>query len=128
MPKVLIVEDDSGARRLVEFTLQQEGFEVITAANGLEGLEKAQNEQPNVIVMDIMMPVMGGLEACLRLKEIPTTSHIPILVLTAKATDADRTYCMMAGADDYVAKPADLHDVAERVRMLAAQGVGEEAG
>jgi DNA-binding response OmpR family regulator len=127
MPKVLIVEDDSGARRMIEFTLQQEGFEVITAANGREGLERAQNEQPDVIVMDIMMPVMGGLEACLRLKEVPTTSHIPILVLTAKTTESDRTYCMMAGADDYVAKPADLHDVAERVRMLAAERMTHES-
>lgn len=121
MPKVLIVEDDTGARRMLEFTLQQEGFEVITAANGREGLEKAQNEQPDVVVMDIMMPVMGGLEACLRLKEVPTTSHIPVLIMTGKTTESDRTYSMMAGADDYVAKPADLHDVAERVRMLAAQ-------
>jgi DNA-binding response OmpR family regulator len=125
MPKVLIVEDDSGAQRLVEFTLQQEGFEVITAANGQQGLEKAQFEQPDVIVMDIMMPVMSGLEACLRLKEVPTTSHIPILVLTAKGHDADRTFSLMAGADDYVVKPADLHDVAERVRKLAAQGVAQ---
>ena len=127
MPKVLIVEDDSGARRMLEFTLQQEGFEVITAANGREGLERAQNEQPDVIVMDIMMPVMGGLEACLRIKEVPTTSHIPILVLTAKGTESDRTYSMMAGADDYVSKPADLHDVAERVRMLAAHQMTHEA-
>ncbi len=125
MPKVLVIEDDSGARRMVEFTLQQEGFEVITAANGRDGLEKAQNEQPDVIVIDIMMPVMGGLEACLRLKEVPTTSHIPVLVLTAKVTDSDRTYSLMAGADDYIAKPADLHDVAERVRMLAAQNTPE---
>ena len=128
MPKVLIVEDDTGGRRMLEFTLQQEGFEVITASNGREGLEKAQNEQPDVVVMDIMMPVMGGLEACLRLKEVPTTSHIPVLMMTGKTTESDRTYSMMAGADDYVAKPADLHDVAERVRMLAAQYALNESG
>jgi DNA-binding response OmpR family regulator len=119
MTKVLVVEDDASARRLVEFTLQQEGFEVVTANNGLEGLDKAQSMQPDVIVMDIMMPVMAGFEACLRLKEIPTTAHIPILVLTAKGHEADRTYSLMAGADDYLAKPADPDVIAGRVRALA---------
>ncbi len=120
MPKVLLVDDDAGARRLVEFTLQQEGFEVVTASNGLEGLERAQTTQPDVIVMDIMMPVMGGYEACLRLKEIPTTAHIPILVLTAKGQAADREYSLMAGADGYIAKPAEPQEIAERVRRMAA--------
>lgn len=120
MPKILLVDDDAGARRLVEFTLQQEGFEVVTASNGLEGLERAQTTQPDVIVMDIMMPVMGGYEACLRLKEIPTTAHIPILVLTAKGQAADREYSLMAGADDYIAKPAEPQEIAERVRRMAA--------
>lgn len=119
MTKILVVEDDASARRLVEFTLQQEGFEVVTANNGLEGLDKAQSLQPDVIVMDIMMPVMAGFEACLRLKEIPTTAHIPILVLTAKGHEADRTYSLMAGADDYLAKPADPDVIAGRVRALA---------
>jgi len=121
MPKVLIVEDDPSSRRLVEFTLQQEGFEVATAANGLEGLDRAQSEQPDVIVMDVMMPVMAGFEACLRLKEIPTTAHIPILVLTAKGHEADRTYSLMAGTDDYLAKPADPEVIAARVRALVAK-------
>ncbi|MEP7199218.1 MAG: response regulator [Chloroflexota bacterium] len=120
MPKILLVDDDAGARRLVEFTLQQEGFEVVTASNGLEGLERAQTTQPDVIVMDIMMPVMGGYEACLRLKEIPTTAHIPILVLTAKGQAADREYSLMAGADGYIAKPAEPQEIAERVRRMAA--------
>jgi len=126
MAKVLIIEDDASARRLIEFTLQQEGFEVITATNGLEGLEKAQNEQPDVVIMDIMMPVMAGLEACLRLKEIPTTSHIPILVLTAKGEEADRTYSLMAGADDYLAKPAEPDEIAARVMKLAVRSIRAE--
>ncbi len=126
MAKVLLVEDDPSARRLVEFTLQQEGYEVVTAVNGKEGLEKAQSEQPDVIVMDVMMPQMGGFEACLRLKEIPTTSHIPILVLTAKGQPADRTYSLMAGADDYLAKPADPQTIADHVKQLIEQGVRQE--
>ena len=123
MPKVLIVEDDASARRLIEFTLQQEGFEVVTAGNGKEGLERAQIEQPDVIILDVMMPVMGGYEACLRLKEIPTTSHIPIIILTAKGEEADRAYSTMAGADDYLAKPTDPRQIAERVRNLLAVGM-----
>jgi DNA-binding response OmpR family regulator len=125
MAKVLVVEDDPSARRLVEFTLQQEGHEVVTATNGLEGLDRAQTDQPDVIVMDIMMPVMAGFEACLRLKEIPTTAHIPILVLTAKSTEADRTYSLMAGADDYLAKPAEPAEIAAHVRDLVRKASGE---
>lgn len=120
MPRILLVEDDASARRLVEFTLQQDGFDVITAGNGKEAIERAQREQPDAIVMDVMMPVMGGYEACLRLKEIPTTAYIPILILTAKGQEADRTYSMMAGADDYLAKPSDPRLIAERVRSLLA--------
>jgi DNA-binding response OmpR family regulator len=123
MPKVLLVEDDASARRLVEFTLQQEGFEVVTAGNGKDGLERAQMEQPDVIIMDVMMPVMGGYEACLRLKEIPTTSHIPILILTAKGQEADRAYSMMAGADDYLAKPSDPQQIAAHVKNLLSSGM-----
>ena len=122
MTKVLIVEDDAGARRLMEFTLQQEGYEVVVASNGLEGLEQAQIEQPDAIVMDVMMPVMAGYEACLRLKEIPTTSHIPILILTGRDQVADETFSLMAGADDYLPKPASPSEVAERVHRLITYG------
>ncbi len=122
MPKVLLVEDDASVRRLLEFTLQQEGYDVCIASNGKQSLEVAQSEQPDVIVMDVMMPIMGGFEATLRLKEIPTTSHIPILVLTAKGQSADREYSMMAGADDYLAKPAEPSEIVAHVRKLMEQG------
>ena len=126
MTKVLIVEDDAGARRLMEFTLQQEGYEVVLASNGLEGLDQAQIEQPDAIVMDVMMPIMAGYEACLRLKEIPTTSHIPILLLTAKDQVADEAFSLMAGADDYLPKPASPSEVAERVHRLITYGTQVE--
>ncbi len=124
--KVLIVQDDVGARRLVEFTLQQEGIEVVTAANGLEALERAQVEQPDVIVMDVVMPVMAGFETCLRLKEIPTTSHIPILLLTAEGEETNRDYGLLAGADECLMKPAPPQVVAEHIRKLVAQVNGGE--
>jgi two-component system alkaline phosphatase synthesis response regulator PhoP len=127
MTKILIVDDDAGARRLVEFSLQQDGLEVVTASNGLEALERAQIEQPDVIVMDVIMPVMAGLEACLRLKEIPTTSHIPILILSSKGHEADRDFSLMAGADDFLAKPATPAEVAERVHKLLIQGSRAES-
>ena len=119
MPKkVLLVEDDPGARRLVEFTLQQAGFEVVMAKDGKEGLKVAQNEQPDAIIMDVMMPMMGGYEACLRLKEIPTTAHIPVLILTAKVQPAEKTYSTMAGADDFLTKPAEPDVIVARVKKL----------
>ena len=125
MAKVLLVEDNASARRLVEFTLQQEGHVVVTANNGKEGLEKAQVEQPDVIVMDIMMPQMGGYEACLRLREIPTTAHIPIMILSAKSQQLDKSFGMMAGADDYLEKPVDPQVIAEHVKKLVARGASE---
>ena len=118
--KVLLVEDDPSARRLIEFTLQQAGFEVTSANDGKEGLKKAQSEQPDAIIMDVMMPMMGGYEACLRLKEIPTTAHIPILILTAKVQPAEKTYSTMAGADDFLTKPAEPDTIVERVKKLLA--------
>ncbi|MCA1554444.1 MAG: response regulator, partial [Chloroflexi bacterium] len=82
MAKVLLVQADASLRRLAEFSLQQEGFEVVTARDGKQSLQVAQREQPDAIVLDALMPVMDGCETCLRLKEIPTTAHIPILLLT----------------------------------------------
>ncbi len=122
MSKVLLVEDDASARRLLEFTMQQAGYQVCTAGDGKQALEVAQAEQPDVIVMDVMMPVMAGYEATLRLKEIPTTSHIPILILTARSHPADREYSLMAGADDVMAQPVEPQEVVAHVRQLIEQG------
>ena len=118
MAKILVVEDDPSARRLISFTLEEAGYHVLTATNGSEGLEKAQSELPDLILMDVMMPVMAGFEACLRLKELPTTAQIPILVLTAKSQPSDKTYSLMAGADDYLAKPAAPEEIVNRVKAL----------
>ncbi|MFQ6015167.1 MAG: response regulator transcription factor [Anaerolineae bacterium] len=116
--RVLIVDDDPNALRLIGYTLEQEGFEILTAADGHEALEVAQRELPDLIILDIMMPSMAGFETCLRLREIPITSHIPILVLTAKAQEADQILSFKAGADEYLAKPAAPDEIVAKVNQL----------
>ena len=116
--KVLVVEDDPSARRLVSFALEQEGFEVLTASNGLEGLTKAQTEGPEILVLDVMLPGLDGFEVCRRLRSDDQTSGVLILMLSAKAQESDMTTGLKMGADGYLAKPADPLEVAARVKTM----------
>jgi len=116
--KVLVVEDDPAARRLVSFALEQEGYEVLTASNGLEGLTKAQTERPEILVLDVMLPGLDGFEVCRRLRADTETSGVLVLMLSAKAQESDKTTGLKMGADDYLAKPADPLEVAARVKTL----------
>jgi DNA-binding response OmpR family regulator len=119
--KILVVEDDPGALRLVQYTLQHEGYEVLIATNGLVGLKKAQSEEPDLIILDVMLPGMDGFEICHRLRGEPQTAGLPILMLSAKAQEADKTTGLKVGADDYLPKPADPAEIILRVRSLLAQ-------
>ncbi len=83
--KILVIEDDPSTLRLIKYTLQQEGYQVLAATNGLAGIRKAQNEEPDLIVLDIMLPGMDGFEICHRLRAEPQTAQLPILMLSAKA-------------------------------------------
>ena len=127
MAKVLVVEDDPAARRLVSFALEQEGFEILTAANGLEGLKKAREENPELLVLDVMLPGLDGFEVCHRLRSDPETEGVLILMLSAKAQDSDRNTGMKMGADDYLAKPADPLEVAARAKGLLEQKAANPA-
>jgi DNA-binding response OmpR family regulator len=119
--KILIVEDDPGALRLVQYTLEHEGYQVLTATNGLVGLKKAQSEEPDLIILDVMLPGMDGFEICHRLRDEPQTAGLPILMLSAKAQEADKTTGLKVGADDYLPKPADPAEIILRVGKLLAQ-------
>ena len=118
---VLVVEDDPVILRLLEVNFELEGFGVLLAHDGAEGIEMARTHQPDVIVSDIMMPHTSGLELLATLKGDPDTKAIPIILLSAKAQTADLKVGLDAGADDYVTKPFEPLDLVERVNALLSR-------
>jgi len=119
--KVLVVDDDPNAVRLVSYTLQVEGYEVVTAENGSEALATVAQEYPSLVILDVMMPDMLGLEVCHRLRASPHTAYVPILMLSAKGKVEDRVTGLRAGADDYVPKPVDPTELVARVEALMSR-------
>lgn len=116
--KLLIIEDDPTALRLIEYTLKQRGFQVLTTRNGLEGIITAQKEEPDLIILDIMLPGIDGFEVCKRLRAGAQTSRIPILIISAKIQKEDINTGFRAGADDYLCKPASPSEIIARVENL----------
>ena len=106
MAKILVVDDEPDAVELVEFNLKNAGFEVITAGDGAEAIKKARTALPDLVVLDLMIPEVDGLEVCKLLRRDAATSGIPILMLTAKAAEIDRVLGLELGADDYVTSPS----------------------
>lgn len=115
---VLVVDDDPVILRLLEVNFEMEGFVVRTAVDGMDGLESAKADPPDVIVSDVMMPRMNGLELVRGLKADPATAGIPVILLSAKAQASDLRDGMDAGADDYVTKPFEPLDLVDRVTKL----------
>jgi two-component system alkaline phosphatase synthesis response regulator PhoP/two-component system response regulator VicR len=116
--KILAVDDEKHIVRLVQITLEKEGYEIITAGNGREALEQVAAEKPDLIVMDVMMPEMGGLEALTKLKGDPATAGIPVIMLTAKAQDTDVFQGWQSGADLYLTKPFNPMELVTFVKRL----------
>ncbi len=116
--KILVVDDEPEAVELVEFNLKQAGFTVVTAADGAEALNKARAGSPNLIVLDLMLPEVGGLEVCKMLRRDPATAAIPIVMLTARAAEIDRVLGLELGADDYITKPFSPRELVLRVKKL----------
>ncbi|MBN1326479.1 MAG: response regulator [Candidatus Cloacimonetes bacterium] len=106
--KILIVDDDQNIRRLVSFNLSLEGHEILMARNGKEGIEIAVSSNPDIILMDIMMPIMNGYDACKWLKSDPRTKDIPLFMLSAKGQMTDLDEAFNVGADNYITKPFDV--------------------
>ncbi len=116
--KVLVVDDEVNITQILEFSIGAEGFDVITAQNGEEAVEKARREQPDLIILDVMMPKIDGYEACRILKANPLTKNIPVVLLTAKGRDIDKRLGMEVGATDYIVKPFSPHRLIERINQL----------
>ena len=120
--KILVVEDESDVADLLTLNFRKAGFKISTAADGASGLQKAREDRPDFIVLDLMLPKMSGLEVCKILKNDTATSHIPILMLTAKAEEIDRIVGLEFGADDYVTKPFSPREILLRIRAILRRG------
>jgi two-component system cell cycle response regulator DivK len=119
--RILVVEDNADNRVLIMDVLDSMNYEVIIATDGEEGVKKANAERPDLILMDISLPQMDGLAATRRIKATPELQHIPIIALTAHAMVGDRERALAAGCDDYVSKPIDLRELANKLtRYLQA--------
>lgn len=117
-PKILIVEDNAQNRLLMVDILTVHGYEVIEARDGLEGIQLAHSRKPDLILLDMQMPVMDGLEAARRLKADPETRGIKILAITSFAMKGDRERILAAGCDEYMAKPIDTRELPIVIRRL----------
>jgi DNA-binding response OmpR family regulator len=114
--KLLVVEDEESVLELVEYNLKKEGYRVLAAATGEDGLKAARKELPDLVLLDVMLPGLDGLDVCRVLKNDPTTSHIPVVMLTAKGEEADVVTGLELGADDYITKPFSVRVLLARVR------------
>jgi two-component system phosphate regulon response regulator PhoB len=123
--KILVVDDEPEAVELVEFNLKQAGFDVVAAGDGSAALKKTRELLPGLVVLDLMLPEMDGLEVCKMLRRAPATATIPILMLTAKAAEIDRVLGLELGADDYLTKPFSPRELVLRVKNLLQRGRGE---
>jgi two-component system, cell cycle response regulator DivK len=118
MTKILVVEDNEMNLDMLSRRLSRQGYEVVSAQDGAAGVAKARNDNPQVILMDMSLPVLDGWEATRRLKADPATQAIPIIALTAHAMAEDREKAMAAGCDDYDTKPIDLPRLLEKIKKL----------
>ncbi|MGQ0593229.1 MAG: response regulator [Gammaproteobacteria bacterium] len=124
MAKILLVEDNEMNRDMLGRRLQRRGYEVLIAVDGAEGVAMAQRDGPDLILMDMSLPVIDGWEATRRLKAAPETQEIPIIALTAHAMSGDREKAMEAGADDYDTKPIEIDKLLAKMEALLNKGAG----
>jgi two-component system phosphate regulon response regulator PhoB len=117
-PRILIIEDERGLTDVLTYNLQREGYDVSVAHDGQEGLRKAQMQLPDLIILDLMLPTMDGLDVCRELRAGDRTRHVPILMLTAKAEETDQVVGFTMGADDYVTKPFSVKVLLQRIKAL----------
>jgi CheY-like chemotaxis protein len=118
MPKILLVDDEEMNRDFLQRRLQKRGYDVVTAVDGAEACAAIACLRPDLVLMDVMMPVLDGLQATRRLRSLPDTREIPVIALTAMAMDGDREKVIEAGCDDYATKPIDLPLLLEKIQAL----------
>ncbi len=121
MTKILIAEDERDIRDLITFTLRFAGYDVVTAANGEEAYERATQEKPDLVLMDVRMPRMTGYEACKRMKADDNTKSIPVVFLSAKGQESEVNQGLDAGAVEYILKPFSPDQLTDRVRVILSQ-------
>lgn len=131
--RILLIEDDSDISELVQYNLEREGYKITVAADGEVGLNQALQVKPDLIVLDLMLPTMDGLSVCKKLRSMPETLGIPIVMLTAKGEESDIVIGLEMGADDYISKPfspkeliARIRAVLRRPRAVGVHGLGED--
>lgn len=125
--KVLVIEDDRSLSDVLAYNLKQAGYEVLTASDGQDGLLKAQLKLPDIVILDLMLPVIDGLDVCRRLRAGAATREMLIVMLTAKAEESDELVGFSLGADDYVTKPFSVKVLLERIKALRRRTSGEAA-
>src|SRR6516225_8351188 len=116
--RVLVIEDERGLTEVLSYNLQREGYETVVAHDGQEGLRKAQTLLPDLILLDLMLPGLSGLEVCRELRGGERTRDIPIIILSAKAEETDQVVGFTLGADDYVTKPFSVKVLLQRIKAL----------
>src|SRR6188472_2074365 len=124
--QILIVEDDRSLAEVLEYNLRQDGYQTVVANDGQEGLRQARVRGPDLIVLDLMLPMIDGLEVCRRLRADPATRNMLVLMLTAKTEETDEVVGFSVGTDDYVAKPFSVKVLLERIRALLRRREGGE--
>jgi two-component system phosphate regulon response regulator PhoB len=115
---ILVIDDEKDLIELVRYNLEKDGFDVIAATDGQSGLDVVKKHRPDLVVLDLMMPGIDGLQICKQLRADPRTGRIPVIMLTAKATEADRIVGLELGADDYITKPFSPREVVARVKAV----------
>jgi len=115
---ILVIDDEKDLIELVRYNLEKDGFDVIAATDGQSGLEVVKKHRPDLVVLDLMMPGLDGLQVCQQLRADPRAGRIPVIMLTAKATEADRIVGLELGADDYITKPFSPREVLARVKAV----------
>jgi twitching motility two-component system response regulator PilH len=121
MARILVVDDSPTVLNMIADMLVEVGHEVLTATNGEDAVRSAIQEQPNLVLLDVILPKINGYQVCRQLKSTPETGHIPVVLVTRKAKDSDRHWGMEQGADDYITKPFDANDLLSVVGRFVPQ-------
>ena len=116
--KILIVEDEPDIIKMLEYNLKKEGFRITSVSDGREALRRSEREHPDIIILDLMLPEIDGLEVCKTLKQSSDTADIPVIMLTAKAQETDKIVGLELGADDYITKPFSIRELTARVKAV----------
>ncbi len=128
-PKILVIEDESDILEVIQYNLEREGHKVIACRNGEQGLSRIRTDNPDLVILDLMLPGMDGVEVCRQVKSDPITRAIPVIMVTAKAEESDIVLGLGIGADDYIAKPFSPKELIARVKVVLRRGpLREESG